>query len=231
MKITNWRFLIKIIATVVFSITLIVLATIIYLNGLRPLAVDEYFRDVAYEIRGSKYGFWYWFFRIMTEFGNVYIIFLIVLATVILTKCDYRAVLLIVGILLSFVISTGMKGLYMRERPFENMRWMSEDSTSFPSSHSAAAGFLYSFLFYLIFHTSIKKKWKTVLCVCCTLIIFIVMGSRLILGVHYFSDCLAGLSIGIMVSCLMMQLYKICIKYDFMTVGLFEKIKENRKSQ
>lgn len=56
------------------------------------------------------------------------------------------------------------------------------------------------------------------------------MFSRMILGVHYLSDVLAGLAVGIMVSCVFMQLYKVCVRYDFMTVGLFEKIKSDRKN-
>ncbi len=53
----------------------------------------------------------------------------------------------------------------------------------------------------------------------------------MILGVHYFTDVIAGVSVGIMVACLAMQLYKIFEKYDFMTEGLFDKIRKSRNSK
>ncbi len=62
----------------------------------------------------------------------------------------------------------------------------------------------------------------------CSLIIPLVMFSRLILGVHYFTDVIAGVSVGIMVSCLAMLFYKLCERYDFMTEGLFSKISNSK---
>lgn len=229
MKI-NWKFALKISGVFLCIICFIVLAVIIYLNRLEPLALDRAMRDFSYHIRGEKYGFGFWFFRIITEFGNFYIISVIVLLIIIFTKCDFRAILFSLGILFAVILNIGLKGLYMRERPYEAMRWMNESSTSFPSGHSTAVGFVYPFLIYLVYHTKIKKGYKYALYVGCGAIVPLVMFSRLILGVHFFTDVLAGVCVGIMVACLMMQLYKVCEKYDFMTEGLFVKISKSKKS-
>ena len=76
-----------------------------------------------------------------------------------------------------------------------------------------------------------KKKFNFKLLLGVLLIIILVMFSRMILGVHYFTDVIAGASVGIMGACLAMQLYKICEKYDFITVGLFDKIKNKNKDK
>lgn len=225
----NWKFIIKIVGIAVCLITFVTLAIVIYLNRLNPLKLDQDVRDFCYKIRGEKYGFGYWFFRIITEFGNFYIIAVIILLIIIFTKCDYRAISISLGILLAVILNVGLKGIYMRERPFADLRWMSEDSTSFPSGHSTAVGFLYPFIMYLAYHSkSLSKVKKNIIYVVCSLLIPLVMLSRLILGVHYFTDVVAGVAVGIMVSCLAMVFYKICERYDFMTEGLFSKIANSR---
>ena len=226
----NWKYAIKYIGILACLVTFITLAVVIYLNRLEPLYLDRAMRDFAYEIRGEKYGFCFWFFRLITEFGNFYVIAVIIITIVILTKCDYRAISISLGILLAVMLNIGLKEMYMRERPFADFRWMNEDSTSFPSGHSTAVGFLYPFIMYLAYHSKrVPNKWKNVIYVVCTLIIPLVMFSRLILGVHYLTDVLAGVSVGIMVSCLAMLFYKVCEKYDFMQEGLLDKVLKSKK--
>lgn len=231
MKKFDWKFALKMAGVIGCIILFCVLAIIIYLNRLEPLPLDSAMRDFSYHIRGEKYGFGYWFFRIITEFGNFYVIAVIVLIVVFLTKCDMRAILFALGILFAVLLNVALKEIYMRERPFADMRWMNEDSTSFPSGHSTAVGFVYPFLIYLAYHTKLKKSYRYAIYISCSLMMPIVMFSRLILGVHYLTDVLAGVCVGIMVACLAMQIYKICVKYDFMTEGLFVKIRNARKKK
>ncbi len=229
MKEFNWKYALKILGIIICVITFIVLAIIVYNTRFNPIGIDADFRDFCYNIRGEKGGFCYWFFRIITEFGNFYVISIIVIIVVIVTKCDYRAIILALGILFAVMLNIGLKGLYMRERPVAELRWMDEFSTSFPSGHATAAGFLYSFLMYIAYHSKLSKKAINIWMILCGLMIPLVMFSRTILGVHYFTDVIAGFTVGIMVSCLCMLAYKLCDKYDFMTEGLFEKIKNSRK--
>ncbi len=231
MKNFNWKYFSKVVGVIGCVITFITLAIVIYLNHLEPLKIDILMRDFCYDIRGKKYGFGFWFFRLITEFGNLYIIIILIVLTIIFTKCDYRAIILSLGMLAAVLLNVGLKELYLRERPLADMRWMAEDSTSFPSGHSTAVGFLYPFIIYLIYHTNLKKSIKNTVYVLCCLLIPLVMFSRLILGVHYFTDVLAGVSVGIMVACFCMLLYKLCEKYDFMTEGLFDKIRKSKNQE
>ncbi len=228
----NWRYIVKVAGIIICAITFITLSIVIYYNLDTPLPIDAAMRDFCYKIRGEKYGFGYWFFRLITEFGNLYIIAIIIFIVILLTKCDYRAISISLGILLAVILNVGLKEIYMRERPFADLRWMSEDSTSFPSGHSTAVGFLYPFLMYLTYHSKrISKQLKITIYSACSLIIPLVMLSRLILGVHYLTDVLAGVSVGIMVSCLAMLFYKICERYEFMTEGLFSKISDSKNKK
>lgn len=228
MKIT-WKFWIKVFGIVACTVTFIIFAVLIYINDTNALRMDAFFRDICYSFRGEKYGFWYWFFRILTEFGNLYFVGIIVIIIFFLTKCDFRFILLTMGLLFAVMLNIQLKELYMRERPIEEMRWMFEESTSFPSGHSTAAAFLYSFIMYLTFHTNMSKGKKIIINVSCISLIFIVMLSRMVLGVHYLSDVIAGACVGVMVSCFMMTLYKMCDKYDILKEGIIDRVKNYRE--
>ena len=52
------------------------LTILVYFHKDEPLGIDASIRDFFYNIRGEKYGFIYWFFRIITEFGNLFLIIL-----------------------------------------------------------------------------------------------------------------------------------------------------------
>lgn len=79
----------------------------------------------------------------------------------------------------------------MRERP-NILRLIPIDGYSFPSGHSIISVSFYGYLItYILEHT--KKTWLIILGV---LFILGIGFSRIYLGVHYFSDVLAGYSLG-----------------------------------
>lgn len=225
---SDWKWKIKGVASIVCAIIFITITIIIAVFD-RPLGIDEGIRDFFYEIRGEKYGFCYWFFRILTEFGDMFVIVIITLIFVIYTKCDFKAIILAFGILSSVMLCIGLKEIFVRERPIEELRWVTEITASYPSGHSTAAGFMYTYLFYVAYHSNKGVVFKRITYVSCISLIIIVMISRLVLGVHYFTDVVSGASVGIMVACLCMRIYKICDKLDILKEGLFVTIKREIK--
>lgn len=199
------------------------LAIIMYFFRINPPIIDAGIRDFFYNIRGEKYGFMYWLFSIITEFGNFFVILVLLIIVLYQTKGDFRFFLFLFGAMLSVIIVVGMKDIYARERPYESLQWASEDSKSFPSGHSAVAGFTYTYFIYLIYHTDYSKIRKRVYSVLLIVLIMLVMISRLVLGMHYFTDVLAGCFSGIMVSCLCMLLFRYCLNNDILTKGIFKK--------
>lgn len=213
----------KISSITLCALLVITLAVVIYFYRVEPPYIDAEIRDFFYYIRGAKYGPIYWIFRILTEFGNYILIILIILFTGLKTKFDFRFLTMLFGIMLSLIINSGMKDIYSRVRPIEELRWMSEETTSFPSGHSTSAGFIYSFIVYLAYNSKLNKKYKRIVYIVSIALIPIVMISRMVLGVHYFTDVVAGTACGIMVSCLCMLIYRYCDDNDILKSGLLPK--------
>lgn len=224
----------RIIKITGFMVALIVYVLISFHVGMTKDHVtshDACIRDFFYNARGEKYGFWYWFFRIMTEFGDFIAIGVILVIMAIVTKLDYRFITCLVGLLLAIGTNVIVKNIYLRERPIAEMRWQEEITSSFPSGHSTAAGFLYTFIAYICYHLNIKRGTKLLIFIGCLGLIFTVMISRMVLGVHYFTDVLAGLASGVMMSCLAMIVYHWCEKNNILTEGLIAYIKHHKKEE
>lgn len=217
----------KLSGVILCAILIIVLSIVIYFFRKEPPLIDSEIRDFFYYIRGDKYGFIYWLFRILTEFGSYLVIGVILITLAAKTKLDFRFLTLLFGIMLSLIINSGMKDIYSRIRPVEELRWVSEESTSFPSGHSTAAGFFYSFIIYLTYNSKLKTSYKRIIYSLCLFLIPAVMISRMILGVHYFTDVVAGCASGIMVSCLCMLIYRYCDNNDILKSGLIVNKKED----
>lgn len=150
--------------------------------------------------RGNKYGFIYFLVRILTELGNFYFYTLLFIILGIYFKWDYRIwYLLIIGIV-GISLNYGIKLIVNRDRPFESYRWMKETSASFPSSHSCMAMVLYSSLYLIVKNTVFNKIIKRIILISCVSLIIIIPITRIILGVHYFTDVIGGCLVGFFIS-------------------------------
>ena len=90
------------------------------------------------------------------------------------------------------------KNIIQRPRPNILYRLVTESGFSFPSQHATVAFTIYPILAIWLWHnTTINKILKVCLIFGLGLLAIIIGISRLYLGVHYFSDILAGVVIGI----------------------------------
>lgn len=136
-------------------------------------------------------------FVFTTSLGNLGIIWIIIAAVLLLNK-KYKktGILLLVALLLSTALAEGIfKHLVNRPRPFYSMPNVKllinkPFTSSFPSGHSASsfasAGILSKYI----------NKYKSFFYALASLIAF----SRLYLFVHYPSDVIAGILLGIVCS-------------------------------
>lgn len=107
-----------------------------------------------------------------------------------------KPVQLLVTLLLAALVSFSMKTVIKRERPFETHKNIQKLSTggssSFPSGHTFEA-FAMATAISLMYRR--KKITITIM-----LWALLVGYSRMALGVHYFSDVLGGMTLGILLS-------------------------------
>lgn len=189
--------------------------------------IDYSIRDFCYNIRGNKYNFCYWFFRIITEFGFTYFVIFLGIISIFLFRLDNRFFIFLFTILLATALQIAIKDNVSRERPIEAMRWVYESSTSFPSGHSTTSGVISSFFIFMIYESKLKKKNKGIIITIISVIYLLVVISRLILGVHYFTDVIAGLSLGIFMGIIGIFIHLLFNKLEILNNPLIFSNKEN----
>jgi undecaprenyl-diphosphatase len=95
------------------------------------------------------------------------------------------------------VINTLLKTLVARSRPVFEHPVVIDDGYGFPSGHSMLSVVAYGLLAYFIYQ-ALSHRWQQGSLIAFTALIIGFIGlSRLILGVHFVSDVVAGYAIGI----------------------------------
>lgn len=138
------------------------------------------------------------FFKFITSLGDNGIIW-IILTIVLLAVKKYRKVGLMstAALLCSLIINNLLlKNIIARTRPYEVIAGLqrllpAQADYSFPSGHTGS-----SFAAAVIFYMYLPKKYG----IPAMVLAFLIGFSRLYLGVHYVSDVLGGVFIGIIIA-------------------------------
>ena len=114
-----------------------------------------------------------------------------------LNRHKYSAILLLVATVGGTILNNILKLAYDRPRP-QVFEWKTHAlSSSFPSGHSMSAVVVYGTVAYLAARLQ-KKAWaRWLTLVVAGLLIGLICFSRMYLGVHYPSDVLAGMTMGL----------------------------------
>ncbi len=195
---------------VVFIFCLLMFTLIsVYIKYNYDNELDIIIRDAFYNFRGEKYGFWFFVFRFITEFGSYYFVTIIAIVVAICVKFDNRFWLLCIATIITYIANEVIKLFFMRERPIEELQWMSEYSSSFPSGHSMVATVFYGLITYYVYNSSyFKKRTKQILITGIAILVILIGISRMALGVHYFTDIIAGFCCGNMFLAIALYIYK-----------------------
>lgn len=201
------------ISAALLLIAFLIITIVLAVNDFLPLGVDSSVAQWAYDVRGEKGGATYWFFRIITEFGYTYFVIAIIVIMGIIWKFRSKTWFFGITILVSWLLQKLLKAIIMRPRPDSNMWWMVETSSSFPSGHSITVACVFVLLAYFIISSPTVKVWvKYLIGILSTCAIILVPISRIILGMHYFTDVLAGVLFGAFVAVLGIIAYNIYLE-------------------
>ena len=132
-----------------------------------------------------------------TKIGGIYFILAMTLGiiTYLLLKKRYSKLsAFVVGIGGGIVLRTILKYLFKRPRPTGGI--INETGYSFPSGHTLLSTIFFLFLIYL-FAREIKNKTLRILFVSINVMLILLIGfSRIYLGVHWFTDVIGAIFIG-----------------------------------
>jgi len=149
--------------------------------------LDEWFYNLLMSFRCDFLDF---YFTNITRLGDVGMVMFILLLFLIIFK-DRRGIFLNISAIASVGINYVLKQLIRRERP-DSLRLVEQGGFSFPSGHTMISVCVYGYLLYLV-KSSVKNKFlKYFLSTVLVILILSIGISRVYVGVHYFSDVLAG---------------------------------------
>ncbi len=115
----------------------------------------------------------------------------------VLTQHKYSALLLLASAFGGIVLNGVLKLGFNRPRPSIFVPAVQTVSSSFPSGHAMSAAIVYSTVAYLAARLH-KRRWPRWLVMTAALILIALISfSRTYLGVHYPSDVVAGVAIGL----------------------------------
>lgn len=130
------------------------------------------------------------FFRVVTEFGDIPVVTIIVIIFLLILRNSIGLFPLIVAIDVE-LLNLLLKFIIKRERPGV-LHLVEVSNYSYPSGHAMMSMGVYGCLIYLIWKYVDDKKLKTIAITLLCLLILLIGISRIYLGVHYFTDIIAG---------------------------------------
>jgi undecaprenyl-diphosphatase len=136
----------------------------------------------------------------ITALGTGIVVLMIVAVAalfLILTRHKYPAILLLASTFGGFVLNAILKLGFDRPRPSVVVAAVHTFSSSFPSGHAMSAAVVYSTVAYLAARL-LTQKWAGWLVMTAAMgLIAVIAYSRIYLGVHYPSDVVGGVAIGL----------------------------------
>lgn len=146
-------------------------------------------------------------FLIFTTFGDFITIVILLFLSLIFIKKPKKCLVLVSSVSLVALINQLLKHLIKRPRP-EIFFHITENGYSFPSGHSMASAFFYGFLLLIILNSDLSDKNKKIAKFILIPLIILIGLSRIYFHVHYPSDVIAGLSLGMLLVIIIWPLYK-----------------------
>ena len=137
------------------------------------------------------------FFNVVTSLASSEAIIIITLALIFLLNTNHERLFVIINTIISAGIIIVSKNIFLRERPLIGSELLL--SYSFPRGHSLIATTYYGFLIYLLKRSKCKEEYKVIGTTLLTTLIVLICLSRLVLNVHYVTDVIGGVILGLVI--------------------------------
>lgn len=177
----------KMLISVLFFLLCFILITILVFQGYFEY-IDTTIHSYILTIRNDSLTR---LFNIITEFGGANFLLATSISSFIILKRKKISLLLLTNLIISFILNETIKSIFIRERPV-GINLINEVGYSFPSGHSMVSLSFYVLIIYLIFKNTHNKLIKIITSIIFSILILSIGFSRIYLGVHYFSDIIAG---------------------------------------
>ena len=112
----------------------------------------------------------------------------------VLVRRRWEALQLVLASGLGGLVVLGLKAVFSRPRPAEQL--IEATGFSFPSGHSFAAMVFYGTVLSIVWQVTDRWLWRALATVLCPLLILSIGLSRVYLNVHYVTDVMAGFAAG-----------------------------------
>lgn len=174
---------------------------------------------------------------LVSFFGSVKGLIALSFFLVFILKSNKQRIFLFLDLISSGLIINVAKNIFLRERPIIGQNLLTD--YSFPSGHTFIAISFYGFLLYHVMKDKESNYKKLKIVVLLFLIITIPL-SRLILGVHYLTDILGGITLGLAYLFFLIIMYesnflkdkedetKLTFSFKYAFEGIISTIKEER---
>ena len=150
------------------------------------------------------------FFTYITTLGNrhAFILYCILLAgSIIFVQRKKLVWFILMAFVLSVLCNHFVKDIFARTRPeLEHLVYAS--GFSFPSGHAMNSMVFFGLLLYFFYGIAQKKWQKALIVIGFSIVILGIAMSRAAVGVHFVSDIVAGLSLGLCIVCVTLFVYE-----------------------
>lgn len=136
----------------------------------------------------------------LTALGSTSVLFIFVFAVtnlLIFQKEYFKILHLLSAALGSAILTLILKFYFERDRPNELIRLVEVNGYSYPSGHSLSSAAIYFTVAILLCQIHIQQKERIIVISFTSIFVFLIAMSRVYLGVHYMSDVIAGVLVGI----------------------------------
>ena len=147
------------------------------------------------------------FFKVFTYLGNFFVLLIISLCFL-FKKQKKDAIFLVLALIFVSILTFLIKYIIKNPRP-EGVALIEESGYSFPSAHTSLTATTLTLMAYFLCKQTRKSWLKILIWIVSIILIFSVCYSRIYLGVHFFTDIIAGLLIAVIIVTLFIMLYNL----------------------